>query len=125
MTAMHGSAPVAAAQAQPSRLRQSLRLPTAPILPAAATTGRIECRWAGGSIDPRFQFRAILDRPRGLRRIIAVSPVFVCGKRPVRPTPEAEAALAALCAALDEAGWHMLPVAAGRDWYAHDIESAA
>lgn len=122
MTTMPDASSVALIRERPSRLRQRLRASTVSSLPPESPAGRIECRWVTGSIDSRYQFRAMVNPPHGLRRIIAVSPLFICRQLPVRPMPEVRAALAILCEAIHEEGWFVLPVPAGRDWYAHSLD---
>jgi hypothetical protein len=128
MSVAAGTVPVATMGTQAPSLRQRLRasrsVPTLSHGPSTATTCRIDCRWVGGSVDPRYQFRAVRQPQQGQRRIIARSPLFVSEARPVSPTPEASAALAALCAMLRADGWSVVPQVQNGCWYAHHIERA-
>jgi hypothetical protein len=88
------------------RLRQARHAPATPAEAALAPSRCvIELEWVTGNCPPRYQFRAVMRPWRGQHRIIATSPIFFARQTPVAPTPEARAALSALCDEVLRQGW--------------------
>jgi hypothetical protein len=111
-----------------SRLRQRLNPTQAQRQPSDAVTAtatcRVECRWVMGSVNPRYQFRAVIQSLGGQRRIIARSPMFVSCQTPIFPTCDAREALTALRDTLLTNGWRAVVPENGDHWYAMSFQQS-